>query len=424
MLFFPLHNLVQDKPLQTAGRLRKKAQRWQIFNAHAAYFLQFADPILAKTLCPGALIRLNAIYNGQDLTVHDLEICWTPSDSAPPQIGPTTLPLGAALRARHLFNKQAHHFFQSRGFLEVETPAWTRAPGTDPHLEPVAADFVELDHRENTQGAYLHTSPEFKMKRLLASGSGPIYQLTKVWRNGEVSPLHNPEFTILEWYRPWQSVDEIIQDVEDLVCMTLHKESPRFTAAPIRRMTMQEIVFQACGFDILDALDAKTLREVLKSRNLLSPRLLKAPRWDELFFALAVEKIDPFLATLGAVFVTHWPTPLSILARRDKDDPRVAERFELYIDGIELANGFGELTDPVEQRARFEEDNQARRELGLKEIPLPKAFLKALEWGLPPSAGVALGVDRLLILATQGASTISDIAPFALYRQGSTIIWP
>lgn len=424
MPFLPLHNLVQDKVLHTAGRLRKKEQRWQVYNAHAAYFLEFADLALTQSLRPGSLIRLQAIYNGQDLDVHDLEVCWTPAAQEPPELGGATLSVGLALRARHLFNKNARNFFQTKGFLEVETPAWTLAPGTDPHLDPVAADFIELDHSDSRQRAYLHTSPELKMKRLLAAGSGPIYQLTKVWRNGEVSPLHNPEFTILEWYRPWEGVEEIIQDVEDLVCMTLHRESPRYTKAPIRRMTMQDVVYEACGIDILETFDADRFRETLKSRELLSPRLLEARRWDELFFALAVEKIDPFLETLGAVFVTHWPAPLAILARRHDDDPRVAERFELYIDGVELANGFGELTDPVEQRARFNEDNQARQELGLEQIPLPEAFLEAMEWGLPPSAGVALGVDRLLMLATEGAATISDIAPFALYRRGDKIYWP
>jgi lysyl-tRNA synthetase class 2 len=196
---------------------------------------------------------------------------------------------------------------------------------------------------------------------------------------------------------------------------------------PFMRLTMREVVEASCGFDILEALEAPQLAAICRERGLLEGTrgvLEGGPggelRWDELFFALQVERVDPWLADRGAVFVTEWPAPLAILARRSPDDPRVAERFELYVDGVELANGFQELVDPVEQRARFEAEVRERRRRGLPELPVPERLLAALEDpGMPPSAGVALGVDRLLMLAL-GVDDIGEVLPFAPRRDESS----
>lgn len=174
---------------------------------------------------------------------------------------------------------------------------------------------------------------------------------------------------------------------------------------------------------MLEALEFDALLAACETHALLSPRSLDRARqhrqWDELFFELQVTYIDPFLADRGAVFVTDWPTPLAVLARKKPADERVAERFELYVGGVELANGFGELTDPVEQRERFEHDLQVRRERGLPEVPMPERFLEALERGLPASSGVAVGVDRFLMLAC-GAADIREVVPFAMRRDQET----
>src|SRR5690606_3037916 len=221
---------------------------------------------------------------------------------------------------------------------------------------------------------------------------------TRVWRNGEVTDLHNPEFTILEWYRAWQNVEDIIQDVENITRIALHNSARPVSDAPFLRLTMREAVERSMHFDLYDALDFDSLHAIVRSKNLLGPRAGQTKRWDDLFFELVITYLDPYLAKIGPTFITEWPAELAVLARKKPDDPRVAERFELYIDGLELANGFGELTDPVEQTTRFQHDLVERKQLERESLPLPRGFLQALHTGMPPSAGVALGVDRLLML--------------------------
>lgn len=305
----------------------------------------------------------------------------------------------ATLRARARLNQQIRAFFDERDFLEVETPLLVDAAGTDPYIDPVGATLtVGRDVRRMS----LHTSPEFAMKELVAAGLERIYQLCHVWRDGEITALHNPEFTILEWYRAGVGYDAIMDDVEALVASAL--DEPR----EFGRITMREAWIEACGVDpVATAGDRDALAAASGNR--------RWRRWDELFFDLMLERVEPWLAAQGPVFVTEWPAQLAVLARRCPHDPRVAERFELYVDGVELANGFGELTDADEQRERFDDDNAQRRELGKPEQPLPERFLDVLRSGLPDCAGVALGVDRLLMLQT-GTTQIADVLPFAQRR--------
>lgn len=329
------------------------------------------------------------------------------------------MPIPETVRARAALNHTLRAFFAERGFVEVETPRLVAAAGTDPHLDPVRA---ELSVGVDTRPMWLHTSPEFAMKELLVEGLQRIYQLCHVWRDGETTAQHNPEFTILEWYRVGVPYGEIMDDVEALVRATLPGEVsiavPAYEGTvalddPFVRVTMREAWDAACGVDpIGTAGDVDALASAARSAGLHMYRR-DWQRWDTLFHYLMFEVVEPWLKAQGAVFVTEWPAELAILARRCPHDPRVAERFELYVGGVELANGFGELTDAVEQRQRFEADNTERRALGKPPQPVPKRFLAALERGLPDSSGVALGVDRLLMLQC-GAATIADVLPFAI----------
>lgn len=252
------------------------------------------------------------------------------------------------------------------------------------------------------------------MKALLVKGCKKIYQITKAFRNGEASSRHNIEFTILEWYRANENLDAIIEDVKNLVVLTCDIPPEDF-----RTITMTDLFLQSCQIDIRDAQTKESLELALENSVGL-PSFANSKNtydWNDLFFHTLVQYVEPYLETLGPVFVIEWPTRLAVLAQKNPEDPRVADRFELYIDGLEIANGFQELCDAEEQRQRFEEDNLERKRLGKNLLPMPEAFLDALKEGLPRSAGVALGLDRLLMVS-QNSQTIQDFLPFA-YRPRS-----
>lgn len=280
-------------------------------------------------------------------------------------------------------------FFEARSFLEVETPTLVPSPGLDLHLDAFA---VGTDR-------FLSTSPEYQMKRLLGAGYARIFQIAKAFRNNERGSRHNPEFTILEWYRAYAQVDDVMRDTEQLVArvtggrVTLGGRDVGCTP-PFARMTVCEAFDRFAG-------------------TRPDATLGMAERDEDAFFRLLVDRVEPALGALDhAVFLTDYPAPQASLARKKLDDPRVAERFELYLAGVELCNGFGELTDPVEQRARFERDRAERAAKGLPVYPIDAKFLGALERGMPPSAGNALGVDRLVALAC-GTTEIAEVMAFA-----------
>lgn len=424
-------------PQRTAGRLRQRSGVWHLESAGHSIRLIADGADAAAKLTHGALVEvlgtLDAAHDADGkspaFTVESLEIVHLPLTQEPALSAQRQRSLAEAVQLRAHANRRIRAFFDARDFVEVETPNWVEAAGTDVHLSPVNA-FFQDPHRpaEEAIRGDLHTSPEFSMKRLLAGGLERIWQMSKVWRNGEITPLHNPEFTLLEWYRAWDDLDAIIQDVEDLSRALIGEvarigEREISLEAPFLRMTMHEVIEAACGFDILEATDFDALLAVCAERELLSEHSLnrarETRRWDELFFELQIGYIDPFLDAQGPVFVTEWPTPLAVLARTKPEDPRVAQRFELYIGGVELANGFQELTDPREQRARFEADLATRQAAGLPLPAMPERFLESLEWGLPPSSGVAVGVDRYLMLKS-GAQNIKEVAPFAMGRDLET----
>jgi lysyl-tRNA synthetase class 2 len=309
------------------------------------------------------------------------------------------------LRRRALLMAGTRAYFTARGYTEVETPFAVPAPGEEVHLRAFRTE------REYPDGAskplWLHTSPEFAMKKLLVAGAGPIFQLARVWRNGEGSDLHAPEFTMLEWYHPGATMDSLIGETTAYLRAVL---PPVVTCggvttglARVERLTVAEAFTRYVGADVLaTADDAPSLAAAAGTR------LREGETWEDLFYRLLLERVEPNLGRAHPTFLTHWPAAQAALARRDPADPRVAERFELFVCGIELANAFVELTDAEEQRARFEADRVRRHAISGEAWPLDEDFLAALTFGMPPSAGIALGFDRLAMIAS-GANRIDQV---------------
>ena len=310
------------------------------------------------------------------------------------------------LRRRARLAAAVRAFFDARWYLEVETPYAVSAPGEEVHLATFATE--QVTPQGERRALWLHTSPEFAMKKLLVGGVGRCFQLARVWRNGEGSDLHSAEFTMLEWYRPGGTLDDLIAETSALLRAVL---PPAFTCRGIEcslesfeRLTVAEAFSRHVGADLLATLDDAPALAAQAGVTLRGEE-----NWEDLFFRLLLDRVEPAIGRGRPTFLTHWPAAQAALARRDPADPRVAERFELFACGMELANAFVELTDPVEQRARFEADRARRHALyGGPDWKLDEDFLAALEYGLPPCAGIALGFDRLAMLAG-GASRIDQV---------------
>jgi lysyl-tRNA synthetase class 2 len=305
------------------------------------------------------------------------------------------------LRARILATIRG--FFSDRGVLEVETPLLAAAPATDLHLHALATRY-RGPGADDGRVLYLQTSPEFAMKRLLAAGSGPIYQLCRAFRDGEAGARHNPEFTILEWYRPGWDHHRLMDEVEELLQAVLD-------TTPSERLTYAEAFVRYAGLDPLGAPNAE-LGQRVETLGVADPRAL---RRDDLLDLILTHEIEPKLGVGRPTFIHDYPASQAALARVRGGEPPLAERFEAFVDGVELANGYHELVDADEQRRRFESDLEARRVAGLPEVPMDERLLAALEHGLPRCAGVALGVDRLVMLAA-GTRDISRVIAFPTDR--------
>ncbi len=311
------------------------------------------------------------------------------------------------LRRRARLAVAVRAFFDARGYVEVETPYAVAAPGEDVHLRGFATERVSPTGERRR--LWLHTSPEFSMKRLLAGGAGRIFQLARVWRNAEGSERHAAEFTMLEWYRPGGTLADLMDETEALCRAVLPPsvsigDGPACDLSAFERLSVAEAFDRHVGGDVLaTAGDAPALAEAA------GERLRPGEGWEDLFFRLLLARVEPAIGREHPTFLTHWPAAQAALARRDPADPRVAERFELFACGIELANAFVELTDATEQRARFLADRARRHALyGGPDWDLDEDFLAALEYGMPQSAGIALGFDRLAMLAT-GAERIDQV---------------
>jgi lysyl-tRNA synthetase class 2 len=312
----------------------------------------------------------------------------------------------AALEQRAALLARARAFFAARGVLEVDTPLLVNAPVSDVHIASATVG-LGAGPAEAAPPLYLHTSPEYAMKRLLACGSGDIYQICHVVRGNERGRLHNPEFTLIEWYRGGFSLGALMDEVEALVRALLAEAGAGRRG---ERLTYREAFLRELALDPFLAPDAELL-EAARRRGFAA----RGAGRDELLEFLVGVGVGPRLGRGALTFVHGYPASQAALARLDPQDARAALRFELYCEGIELANGFKELQSEPEQRARFERDNDERRRAGLPVQPPDERLLAALAAGLPDCAGVALGLDRTLMLAL-GAQHIDEVLAFPTAR--------
>jgi lysyl-tRNA synthetase class 2 len=321
------------------------------------------------------------------------------------------------LLARNRIQGAIRRWFDDQGFLETAVAALAVSPGNEAHLHAFATEAIGPDGERSR--LYLHTSPEFAEKKLLAAGEEKLFEFARVWRNRERGPLHHPEFTMLEWYRANEAYETVMADSVHL--LRLAAEAAGSTRLSFRgqevdpraepeRLTLAEAFDRYADIDLLAsvAADASTDREGLAAAaQAHGIRVAADDTWADVFSRVLVEKIEPNLGRGRATILCEYPASEAALARRKPDDPRVAERFELYACGVELANCFGELTDPAEQRRRFEAEMAEKARVYGEAYPIDEDLLAALR-EMPPASGGALGFDRLVMLAT-GAQRIEQV---------------
>lgn len=323
-------------------------------------------------------------------------------------------------QTRHALLQKIRAFFINKGYLEIDAPHLTPFPSLDPHIRSIPVQ-VYLEN-EKILSLFLHTSPEHAMKKLLVAGAGNCFFLGKVFRNGERTRFHNPEFTLLEWYTKAITLNDLIHDTEQLVYEMILQFFPKpfleyqgqiiDLTLPWPRITIQELFTQKTGVPFDLQIDLEGLKTLASRLNIyFSPE----DNWETLFFRIFIEKIEPGLGFPKPVFITEYPLELGLMAKRNEKNPSVVDRAELYIGGIELANGYCELTDPEEQEARFnnEQNKKVREYRG--HWPIDEELLDALKKGLPLCAGMALGFDRLLMLITN-APSIQDVLWFSMHE--------
>ncbi len=320
------------------------------------------------------------------------------------------------LVARAATMRAVRGYFQAQDFLEVETPTRVFSPGQEVHIDAIPA----------SDGRYLITSPEYHMKRLLAAGLPRVVQFCRCFRAEEAGPNHQPEFTMVEWYRAGGSLDDLIRDCEAIVEVAARAvghwpwvpvpanrhgpngDSRLVLDSPFARTTVRELFRGHAGFTLRGDEGRDELRNLAEGAGC---RVGPDAGWDDIFYQVFLDRIESHLGVERPTVVLDWPLPMAALARRKADDPLTAERFELYAAGLELANAFGELTDPVEQRTRFEHEVAVRRQRGGAVYPIDEKLIEALSH-MPDTCGIALGFDRLVMLVI-GASHIREVLAFA-----------
>jgi lysyl-tRNA synthetase class 2 len=376
-------------PLRVGGRLILDGSAWRVVDALGAIEVRFADATGARH---EAMAVVEGVSDGGALA--SARVISAAPSPAPAREWQRLFHsgLGERLALRGRLLGDVRRFFVEQGFIEVDTPVRSAECGTETHVEPIASG----DH-------YLITSPELHMKRLLVGGVPRLFQLVHCFRAGERGRLHAPEFLMLEWYRAFEDYTSVLEDTERLVralhlqvsgdpCLTLPSGTRVDMEQPFLRLSVREAFARFAGIGD-------------------GPEL--AARDEDAYFQLLVDRIEPALAELGRpVFLYDYPASQAALARLSPGDPSVAERFELYVGDVELCNGYGELTDPIEQQRRCQMDRQRRESLGRPVPDVPERFIAALSQGMPPASGNALGMDRLLMLLT-GQDRIDGVTPFA-----------
>lgn len=313
-------------------------------------------------------------------------------------------------------------YFKNQGFHEVETPLLIPNPSTEPFLE-VFETRLKFDEGDSYR-AFLPSSPEFAMKKLLAAGSGSIFQICKSFRNGEGrSVRHNPEFSILEWYRTPGGYEEIMRDFEGLMLQILKKVKGDESGtklvyqgkeydlvSPWERVSVAWAFDKYAGVSVDELVDEKKLLNKAKEKGY---KVDKTTTWEQAYNQIFLNEIEPKLGLTGPTIIYDYPVAQAALSKRKESDPRFAERFEVYLAGLELGNAFSELTDAVEQEARCVEDLEERKKLGKTEYELDRDFIEALKTGMPETGGIAVGVDRLVMLFAD-AIGIEDVLFFPI----------
>jgi lysyl-tRNA synthetase class 2 len=286
------------------------------------------------------------------------------------------------------FVKGIRAFFEDRSFVELRTPTLVPSPGLEPFLDPFETRF---DFGKKSQNFYLPTSPEFHLKKALTLGFENCFEIKDCFRNGELGPTHQPEFQMLEWYRAYSTIESIMSDIQDLFSYLENVLFQR-NSMVVENIKMEELWSWVLDFELTPQSTAQDLLKLCQSINLQT----HDHDFDDIFHLLFLEKIEPFLKLKSnPVIIWHYPPSQAALARITPEG--WADRFEVYWKGFELANAFHELNDPVEQRRRFEKDQEKKKSLGKKIVPIDEEFMAALEWGMPPSSGIALGVERLFM---------------------------
>lgn len=318
------------------------------------------------------------------------------------------------LLTRAAIIKAIRQFFDNHNYIEVETPVLQVSPCMDTHIHAFSTEFKGIDLLPKKQ-LYLHTSPEFGMKKLLTAGCEKIYQICHVFRNADETKLHSPEFTMVEWYNTDHDYKALMHEAIDLIKYCAHSagvNSFKWNKQEVdihgewTILSVREALLKYAKIDIeLYLEDENAFKECLKSMEL---HYAEDDRWDDLFHRVMLEYVEPYLGVDSPCILYDYPAQLASLAQKKKNDPRYVERFEVYICGVELANGFGELVDPQEQEERFYKEMDAKQSLYGERYPVDNEFIEALKQGLPECSGIALGIDRLVMLAT-GAEHINEV---------------
>lgn len=322
------------------------------------------------------------------------------------------------IKKRTQIIKSVRTFFDEQNFLEVQTPLCVKLPGMEPYLHPFKTSVVDMHGKKHD--AYLITSPEFAMKKLLVGGLENIYQLSSCFRNGEQwGGRHNPEFTMLEWYRAGGNYNTMIDDTINLmkhVCKELNGsykfvyQGQEFDLENVEVLTVADAIKKYADIILDDVLDYESIRQVCVDRDYIQQDV-ENETWDDFFFKIFITEVEPHLGKENVTVLKDYPVQLAALAKHKKENSQYAERFEIYCAGLELCNGFSELIDVHEQRERFQEEWQLRKDLGKDSYDIDESFLKALELGMPESGGNALGIDRLVMLFTD-TQNIEDVILF------------